>query len=78
MNTGTQAILWVSVPLEVRIERAGSRKVYVSARKVRWTLGDGQQAEGSYKPSAAAFVEAYRPGLAKAEISPMRHVKNNE
>ncbi len=46
MNTGTQAVLWVSVPVEVRIEKAGSRKVYVSARKVRWALDSSKQAEG--------------------------------
>jgi len=54
LNTGTQAVLWVSVPLEVRIERAGSRKVYVSARKVKWALEPTKQAEG-HKLSAFAF-----------------------
>ncbi len=51
MNTGTQAVLWVSVPVEVRIERAGSRKVYVSARKVKWALESPKPAE-SHKLSA--------------------------
>ncbi len=47
MNTGTQAVLWVSVPLEARIEKAGSRKVYVSAKKIRWALEATRQAESS-------------------------------
>lgn len=51
---GIAAILWVSVPLEVRIEKAGSRKVYVSARKVRWALDSLRQAEGSHRLSAVA------------------------
>jgi len=46
LNTGTVAILWVSVPVEVRIEKAGSKKVYVSARKVKWALEPSKQAEG--------------------------------
>ena len=44
MNTGTVAVLWVSVPLEVKIEKAGSRKVYVSARKVKWALETNEKA----------------------------------
>ena len=60
MNTGTQAVLWVSVPLEVRIEKAGSRKVYVSARKVKWALGDSTKAE-SPKLSASALVDQIEP-----------------
>jgi hypothetical protein len=38
-------VLWVSVSNEVRTEKAGSERVYVSARKVRWTLGDPHEAE---------------------------------
>ena len=53
MNAGSQAILWVSVPVEVRIEKAGGRKVYVSARKVRWALEPTKRAEG-HKLSALA------------------------
>ena len=53
MNTGTAAILWVSVPVEVRIEKAGSRKVYVSAKRVRWALEPSNQAEGR---TPSAFV----------------------
>ena len=53
MNTGTVAILWVSVPREVRIEKAGSRKVYVSAQKVKWALEPTRRAEG-HKLSALA------------------------
>ena len=53
LNTGTVAVLWVSVPVEVRIEKAGGRKVYVSARKVRWALEPTKQAEG-HKLSAIA------------------------
>jgi len=38
------AVLWVTVPIEVRIERAGGKKVYVSARKVRWAPGSTEKA----------------------------------
>ncbi len=38
LDTGTAFVLWVSMPIEVRIERAGARKVYVKANKVKWAL----------------------------------------
>jgi len=47
-------VLWVSIPIEVRIEKAGSKKVYVSAQKVRWALGDPHEA-GSRQLSASVF-----------------------
>ena len=34
------------MPVEVKIEKAGGRKVYVSVRKVRWTLEPTKRAEG--------------------------------
>jgi hypothetical protein len=37
-DTGTAFVLWVSVPIEVRIERAGARKVYIKAKKISWAL----------------------------------------
>gem|GEM_PF-6412081 len=48
-------MLWVSVPIEVRTEKAGSKKVYVSARKVRWALGDPYEAES--QQLSASFSE---------------------
>ena len=45
-EVGIAAVLWVSVPLEVRIEKAGSHKVYVSAQKVQWALEPTRRAEG--------------------------------
>ena len=59
INTGSQAILWVSVPIEVMTEKAGSKKVYVSARKVQWALGDPHEAE-SQQLSASFFREVAR------------------
>ena len=45
-DTGTAFILWVSIPIEVRIERKGSRRVYVKARKIKWELEPTKETEG--------------------------------
>ena len=45
--------MWVSVPVEVRIEKASSHEVYVNAWKVRWALQPTRRAEG-HKLSAFA------------------------
>ena len=68
MNTGTQAVLWVSVPLEVRIEKAGSRKVYVSARKVKWALDAEAKAESLTLSAFASPGAKGAPGSASESV----------
>lgn len=53
-NTGTAFVLWISIPIEVKIERKGARKVYARAKKVNWHLEQPSKAEGQ-KLSAFAF-----------------------
>ena len=31
-------VLWLSVPIEVKVEKKGSRNLYISARKIAWSL----------------------------------------
>lgn len=53
-------MLWVSVPLEVRIEKAGSRKVYVSAQKVKWALEAPQKRREVIPPLSLSGQENER------------------
>ena len=38
LYTGTGPILWLTVPVRLKTEKAGSHKLYLNARKVRWAL----------------------------------------
>jgi len=47
LDAGTAFVLWISIPIEIRIERAGSRKIYIKARKIRWAIQQNVETEGS-------------------------------
>ncbi len=53
-DAGTGFVLWILIPIEVRIKRAGARKVQISARKIKWALKAPRKAEGQ-KLSAFAL-----------------------
>ena len=54
MDAGTAFVLWMSVPIEVKIERKGSRKVYLSAKKIDWMLEQNVKVESQQALSALA------------------------
>ena len=54
LNAGTAFVLWISIPIEVQIERKNSRKIYVRAKKVNWTLRPNNvEAEGQLLSASA-------------------------
>ena len=36
-------ILWVSIPIEIRVRARGARQIVVSAKKVNWALEEDQK-----------------------------------
>ena len=55
LDAGTAFVLWISIPIEVRIERKNTRKIYVKARKVDWALRPSNvEAEGQALSACAS------------------------